>query len=86
MARKQVFPGARRGSCADCGYRAWLDEDGLVPEHETRRVQVNPKNGRPQIFKGTETGDDRCSGTGKAPEPMPRVGATRKHEKGSMAA
>ncbi len=83
--RTRVTAGASRGSCADCGYRAWLQDDGTVPDHEVRRVQVNPVTGKPQVFPGTEQGDEHCSGAGKAPEYLPpRV--TRKREQGSMAA
>lgn len=68
----RIVKGAARGACADCGYRAWLEADGTVPEHEVRRVQRGDGGG-PQIYKGTETGDEQCTGAGKPPEDMPRT-------------
>lgn len=65
-------PQARiRGHCADCGYAAWLDAAGLVPEHVVRRVHRGP-NGAPQVYPGTADGDDSCDGAGRPPAPLPR--------------
>lgn len=58
----------RRGYCADCGYAAWLQADGTVPEHVVRRVN---RSGNP--YHGIAVGDDACTGAEKPPEPMPRV-------------
>lgn len=58
-----------RGACCDCGYRAWLQQDGTVPPHEVRRVQR--VDGKVQVYRGTETGDEACTGAGQAPLPMP---------------
>lgn len=71
-----------RGACSDCGYRAWLQQDGTVPPHEVRRVQR--VGGKVQVYKGTENGDEACTGAGQLPLPMPpratrlrsRAGAT----------
>jgi hypothetical protein len=68
--RKRITPGAARGACVDCGYRAWLDDMGLVPVHEVRRVHFGPA-GVPQVYQGTENGDERCTGSMRAPEYMP---------------
>jgi hypothetical protein len=59
-----------RGACSECGYRAWIEPNGTVPAHEVRRVHFGP-NGRAQVYKGTEDGDERCAGAGQAPTPMP---------------
>lgn len=58
-----------RGACAECGYRAWLQADGTVPEHEVRRV--HRVGGKVQVYRGTETGDEARTGAGQAPLPMP---------------
>lgn len=67
---RAVRAGMVRGACCECGYRAWIEPDGTVPEHEVRRMHLGP-NGRPQVYKGTEDGDEHCSGAGQAPTPLP---------------